>query len=217
MAKIKDHIDTIRARIRQLGDDSMWSSPLLFKMMNDVRAVLIKQQLDKKSSVSTNNEQLICVPLEKDTFYDCSCVPADDCLIMKSTCEIPDVLSYKEKFALRVYDGGRNLIPYVHISKLKGRANLDTNSPYWTLINKRLILFGAHYKVVFVMGIWNDPSEVENFCNCGDSSTDPCIDYSDDDYPIDPHLVSPMEDMVVRTIFPSLNIPDDIRNNANEG
>lgn len=217
MAKVIDHISSIRARFRGTSDDDNWTDPLIYKYMNDVRALLVKRELDKKGSLGEGIYQVICIPLEEEQFYDCSCVPTDDCLVMKSVCELPQVIKTKYRPMITIFDGNRSIIPYVDMTRLRGRAQLDTDPIYWTVINNHLVLFGAKRKVVFARAMWADPSEIEFYCDCGPEDPEtPCIDYEIEDYPIEQHMVLAMEDMVIERIYPSFKVPDDINNDAKE-
>lgn len=215
MATISEHISKIRTIIKQYSDDSIFSDAVIYSYMNDARALLLKRELDKKSFTGSGSELVICARMEEDNFYDCDCVPDDECKIMKSVCEIPDVISTKSRSMIRVYDGSRRLIEYVHMSKLRGRSQSDDTSPYWTWVNNRIALFGKKYKVIFIQGIFNNPIEVEDFCDCDEEDTGPCVDLSSEDFPIEPHLARPMRNMVLEEIFTSFRIKDDETNNAN--
>lgn len=209
MALIKEYVAQVRTLIKQYTDDSLYPTSFIYSLLNNHRSFLIKRDADRNSTNLTQNFQLVCVTLEQSDFYDCDCIPANDCKVQKSICSIPRILSVRGRDLIRVYTPNNTMIEYIPASKLKGRKYIGLNTPYWTWSGNHIVLINSQLDVVIIEAVFEDPTQLDNFCGCGDNDQAPCYDASSDDFPIDSHLVTPMIDMTVRQIYTSFNIKDD--------
>lgn len=207
--------------IRQIA--SSGSEPIDFRItdeqiiywINQVRATLITQELDKRQPIMDEWIQTInCVELEQVDKSECPCETID-CIILKSKLPIPStidtsdpncILSVHGMDQTQIHKGNRFRAKYKKYNKYTSKnKSWYLKDSYLYIINDLLL------EKVAISGIFEDPSELSVF-NCKDEI---CFDKETSDYPISNKLSSVITDIVVKTkVLPFLQLPQDTSNNA---
>lgn len=206
-------------------DDNRFSNRLIGHFMDVARGILIKRKQDKDQILAEDNFQAICMPLELTTFHDCSCVPNQNCLILKSKYQLPKQITSKSGSTLmvRLFDStpiGMTSVSAqsrAEYSRIPQSSNPLENLRFF-IFNRYLYILGStKLKGVLVFGLFEQPNNVADYNICdeqGEESSDPCYSIEADNYPIDIDLVMPMYDMVKQMIADSNKFPEDNENNA---
>jgi len=219
MATIKEHVYAIQNILNQgaKSDDSRLSNSLIEHYLNTVRALLLKREINKKQELGENNYQSFCLELTPTTFFDCTCIPEEfGCTILRSKQPLPSYISSKYKPAIDVrFIDGTKVDRGSYTSYKKSNASLTSSStPTWFIYNRYLyITHTLRLKTILVRGLWENPSKLESYSNC-ENSKESCYDPSDDDFPIDTSLVSPMYNLTLQHLTPAYQFPFDTENNA---
>lgn len=214
MATIGEHDSAIRTIIKQDSDDTKYSKPFIYHLMVSARDVLMSRKFKIFHKISSESYQTFCMPLSKSRFHDCSCVPSEGCMVMKSTCDIPGIMSGRNRDYLNIFTIEGKPIEFVSFKKLKAKSQSRLQKPYYTIFNNRLYLFNSDLEIVLAEGILRDPLELDGYCDCNSSDLGPCYDSTSEDFPIDGDLVVPMRRMVLEDLGYSLNIKEDEINDA---
>jgi len=215
---IFEHIDTIRVMLKQTSDDTQYSGQLIYKMMLDARGLLLWQRLQKKQKLSKFNYMSFCIQLEPATYHDCgTCIPDVGCRILKGTTDLPKVLSNKYTDYLKIFDTtGVNELGNVSATQhaLVKYSNTMKDKWFFEIVNRKPVVWGqTTLEYLYVTMIPEDPVEVSNLNLC-DVSGAGCYDPETDEFPIDASLNQPMYEIVVKQMLYSLQLSDDLTNNA---
>jgi len=202
------------------SDDVKITDRQLEFIINYTRAVLIKQDVDKKRPISSNVIQdLGQVPLTK---IDASEIPGliSNRLVLRTTNPIPKLIELSNKDAI-VYVGGLDKVSNIDFtSKAQSKWNLQSkygsSLPMCYLRNGYLYIvnYPKNIKYINVEGIFADPREVSKYKNAGT----PCYDISTDPYPMSDYMAKALTDMIVSkelTFFLQM-IPDNINDASDE-
>jgi len=219
-----EHIYAIKNIINKgpASDDSRITNGLILYYLNIARSLLIKRKLDRDSNISDHTYLRICVPLEKTTYHDCTCIDEMfDCKLLRSKCKLPtDILSRWGRGIMVKTINGKQLDKITMTQNefsTYSRSGADKQVGWFIEDNYLYIQNTLDLPLVIVKGIWTSPEDLDNYCGCGDSEeTGPCYDVSNDDYPVDPELVLPMHDLAYERIMRAFNYPEDNENNARD-
>ena len=213
---ISEHIDTLKMLIKQTSDDTHYTDEFLYKLLLDARALLIYQQLQKKVRISQFNYQTFCIQLTPATYHDCgTCIPDVGCRILKGTQKLPKPLKNKYKDFMRILTitGDAELIAGTGISsRLLKFSNTMKNQWMYEIVNEKPIVWGVSgLEYILVQAILEDPSDALELCT---QSGEQCFTPETDDFPVASELHEGMYELVMKRLFPSLQIVDDNTNNA---
>lgn len=218
MSTQREIIYTIKNIIRGglITDDDKLSDRQVAFIIDNVRAILLRQQYDKGQSLSDNHIQPIpCLDLESvDTSFDTN-FPLD-CKVYKTIKELPKPIEARGKdLVLKVTapefgNIGYDLIPY---NRLPYATHTPFKRPLAVLYNKYVYLVNAPYsKKVTVLGIWEKPNALSGYTTC-DGST--CFNW-DSPYPISAHLIDPLVKMCIDELSFALKVNQDKTNDSNQ-
>jgi hypothetical protein len=206
-------------------DDNRFSSRLIGFYLDVERGLLLKRKLDKYQHISEENFQTICMPLELTSFHDCDCIPNQNCYILRSKYKLPKRINAKwgSTLIVKLFDSspiGETTVAALsnnQYSRIPESKNPLDNLRFF-IFNRYLYIVGStKLKGVLVFGLFENPSQVENYNICdsdGVETSDPCYSVETDEYPIDIDLVSPLHDMVLRKMGVMQKFPEDNENNA---
>ena len=226
MLTLEKMIGQFQEAINIDSDDSVFSDRFFIDLINQARAVYIRQDLNKNRTADpTIIQDLPCVEMELTEAHLCGCLDIPgDCKLLRSKNKIPDtielnhtdgIVSVKPIHILQTpfsyVDYKR--IPHIHYSRF------TKNAVYAFLLDSYMYVYSpgqTHYGLmekIHIRGIFEDPTEAGNFTDeCGDS----CFTQASI-YPvaawmfeaaIKPHI---LKQMVVKTQF-----SDDKDNNADD-
>lgn len=214
---INEHVSLLRNIIKAHSDDSDYTDQFLYELLRQARAKILSQRVTKAKKVSNTNWQRICMPLELDTFYDCSCVPSDDCKVLKSRYKIPTYI----RNLIRVTTlGGDNISESLSLSDVKRRqySKILKNKKTWLISGGYLYIFNDNMlKTVLVEAVFEDPSSLAEIDNCdsdGTSTGVACFNMDTSDFPIDDHLAADTRSLIYPELEISLKVQEDEVNDA---
>ena len=208
------------------SDDSVFSDRFFIDLINQARAVFIRQDLSKNRTADpTIIQELPCVEMEVTEAHLCGCLDLPgDCKLLRSKNKIPDTIELSHNDGIISVRPVQILqapfsyvdykrIPHIHYSRF------TKNAMYAFLLDDYMYVYSPgqeHYgliEYIHIRGIFEDPTEAGNFTNeCGDA----CFT-QESNYPIatwmfesaiKPHI---LQQMVVKTQF-----SDDKDNNADD-
>ena len=192
----------------KISDDENLSIRQIKFWINNTRAQLIRQDLNKSRSVSRNLVQSLgCVDVESVDASLC-CNLEVDCIVYRTAERIPNPIETNHKDLITrvgsVTMGTRafQFIPYE-------RAAYIGNSPFEGINNSiKAFLFDRYIYLLIpnddtvmrkinIQGVFGDPTEVGDFNPCDGNEC-----YTDDSYyPISEHMVETMKQMIITTNF----------------
>lgn len=211
------------------SDDNRMSDRLIYSVVYSIRAMLLKQQVNKKKRVSERNyEYLECIPLEKAEPHDCPCAPPSGCVILKSSCKLPRPIStdygdYIE--GVTSIDGSSVFSKTTWIAKSKKRANKYTSKTQDFFFKDDYLFIttptpdAVTLKVVTVSGIFEDVNGYNcNFCeDCDDVVDDTCVSPMDKEFKMDSSMIENLISLAVQELVRTFSSQkDDKINNAND-
>lgn len=183
--------------------------------INQVRATLITQELDKRQPIMDEWIQTIpCVELEQVDSSEC-CDIETGCVLLKSKLPIPDTIDTSEPNTIlsvhgldqtQIHKGNRFRAKYKKFNRWTGKnRSWYLKDSYLYIINDLLL------EKVSISAIFEDPSELEAF-ECEGVS---CFDPLTTRYPLSNKLASVVTDIVIKTkVLPFLQFPQDTTNNS---
>ena len=199
------------------SDDSPFSERLVAHYLQVTRAFLIERKADKYRYISDQSFQSLCLDLELGTFHNCCNTPDIECYILKSTIKLPKLLNTRWGNFLKVMDLAGNIIPEFNITnnKFSSFGILPENPLGWfphdgyayIINNKKLAK-------ILVNGLYANPSEISEI-NCA-VGVGNCVDYGDEEFPIDSDLIDPMYKATLEYLIRSTQLPNDLENNAKD-
>lgn len=209
-------LDQIRGGL--LSDDESISLRLVKYWINNTRAMLIRQDVDKGRSISANIIQTIaCLEVEEVDASTCPCATPVGCTIMRTVRTIPKPIETSQ----------RDLIVRVSPIKITERAFTLVNQfrANWSGYSDFNINPKAFYRdqyiwilnapqgleMITVQGVFENPEDLAAYVSC---TSTPC--YSDDDiYPISAWMIPAMEKIIMEGNFKiAATTPVDEKGNA---
>lgn len=150
------------------------------------RALLIKRDQERNSSMPEQFMQSLCIDMQKVNASEC-CDVSLDCIIMRSATKLPKAIHVKSGSPFRYVGTIDNLkpfapmsvggLPYISYSTYTGKA------PKYFIQNGYLYVINSKAQKLNVKGIFEDPRELLDFECSGDC-------YSDDgEFPITAEMV----------------------------
>lgn len=210
--KLKPHLtDDIDISPREVG----WE-------IDNVRALLLRNELNKNRTIDANIIQdLGCVEMEVSDRAEC-CDVSTGCKIIRTKLEIPTAIElYNSTGITRVgpvdkMEQDFSFITY-NRAKFAGSGKYNQNIIYAFLRNKRIYLVSKNDKVKFikyinVAGVFENPTDVTPFTNCGGSS---CFS-GDSEYPANNWMIPTIQEMVINKFIGSLQMPKDTTNDGSD-
>lgn len=205
------------------SDDSRLMNRHIYNKLLTVRARLISQEAKKKQRISQWNYQTIsCVELIKVPAHDCPCIPPIGCKILRSKYKLPKPLSGLSGTLIQsVMSIDRSIkideISLNALNSLKGNKYTSKKLNFFIQNEYLYISTPTKLKVVSITGLFENPIEVKNFIGlCGIECEDckECIDYQEEEFPIDNDLTDAMIELSVAELIQlfNQNIEDETNN-----
>lgn len=228
MPTLKEITDDLYATMNINSDDNNVDERLLKQWVKNKRSILVKQQMSKRTLYSSNLKQSIpCLELElHDKLLSTCCVGlSSGCSVLKSTIQIPKLISYKGRQDLSIRPITVDQIKFNYVTHdawiRSGNQRFNSNDIYASIIDRYLyvksnskVLQAILGKYLFVEGVWEDPEALADINDC---NGDAC--YSDElDYPIDQDMVDIIKQEILRTdLRIILGTPEDKTNDSDTG
>lgn len=204
----------------QQSDDEPLSDRQVEFIINYVRAMLIRRDLDKGRTINPDLIQdLGCVDVGLADEADCCGLTLPTgCYVLKTDLAIPRTVELTD----------RNLLTFIgSIDKKYSFPLVPAHRARWTSYNKytskvrRSYLLNEHIFItndemlakVSIRGVFEDPREASRFSAC---SGDPCWSPSDP-YPIAAHMIQPLTEIVLsKEMRIGAVAPTDTTNDASQ-
>lgn len=215
---LKEHVFAIRNLINKgVGsDDSAYSLRFIAHLLNVARAVLTEQKADKYHYISEQSFQSLCIDLEPATFHNCCSVTDVECKILRSKNPLPKFLNTRWGDFAKVMTLVGEVLSKTSPTMNSYSAYTITNTtpkPGWFIHDNHLyIINNVHLEKALMNSLFDNPVEIAEL-NCPASNTTTCPAWYDNEYPIDPDLVSPAYRMVLDSIYRTYNLPPQDTNN----
>lgn len=201
------------------GDSNITENHVIF-LANQYRLFLIEQKKLKQgeASLSSANEQTLCIDLEK-----VDAIPGlEYCndIYLRSIQEIPEIVS-EESVKVNLVDLFNIMTAYVSKERFKyvGHNKYLRNITYITLGPDNHLYFNSqnpqfkYLKKARVTGIFEDAEKASQLSCDGDSA--PC-DIMDVDFPLEADLIPQMIELIVKELLGVNYRPKDDVNNSSD-
>ena len=220
---LKEIIYDVREKLKFSTDDIDITDEYLSHLVNVKRSLLIKQRFSKASrNIPEEVKQIICVPLEKTDDIEGVC--DDYHKLLKSTVEIPSTTEIGGRssiISIRTKSISSHHLTIVPMERLPnvGYNRYLTGQLYVALDSDNYLYVKTAdsptlLDSVKVIAVFADPEEAYSQ-SCMSEDEELC-DFHDAKYPIEPYIVSDLVNLIVQELAPTLQIPEDNSNNADE-
>ncbi len=198
-----------------ISDDNQISLDLIrFKVIN-VRAQLIRQEVDKNYSISQSIVQTLpCVPFIQVDESMCPCDVPSDCVILRSENRLPRFIEARQRDLVTKVSGpglkssgypviSYQRVPYTGLNKeTKDTPKSFFHDLYLYLINPPVLIQKGT-----VQGVAEDPRDFANYANCQGT---PCWN-DNSEFPISAHMVPVLKELVLKDLGMLMNTPQDTK------
>ena len=205
--------------LKLTSDDSLYTEEHIIFLANKARTLLLKQRYsDIKKRIPESNYQTICLDLEKvQNIQDLECKGSS----LRTVQEIPYLMKIGNP---KVYPQNYYLGEITYISRERmryvGHNKYLQNIIYCSLAPDNHLYFKSsnpqhlYLKKVQVTGIFEDIQNASQLeCNNNNSQ---CQDILDKTFPLEEGLVQPLIEIVIKQLGPSVDLPQDQENNAQD-
>lgn len=216
-----------REALKIYADDSEISDALIIHRYNLKRATLLRQDLNNFQRTTDNSvTQTLCLGLEDVSANQCGLTIECD-TIYRTKRPLPQPLELHTKVAItNVRSTNRISIPFNFTSKEKAiysKHSPFNNAVYCFLDNDRYLYLLSErpemkmLECLTITGVFEDPLELTTYSNCCDCvDPNPCYDSDTTNYPIQPHYIDVIRDMIVKEFVAELQLKEDKDNDAND-
>ncbi len=187
------------------SDDSRLSARHIYSVIQSVRSTLLTQRADKRQPISQWNYQTLnCVELIKAKPYECPCLPAIGCTILRTKEPLPKPLTGLIDGHLiqsvTSLEGSITYSPTTWEDKKykKGAKYTSTKPDYYIRDNYLYITTKTGPKAITITGIFDDPLEVDSYPGLCDEVIDCAEDCIECKSPLDMNL--PIDRDMVKTL-----------------
>lgn len=215
-------LSEIIADIRDIA--SSGSDPIDFRIsdeniifwINQVRATLISQSIQKRTTFTDSWIQTIgCLKMQQTDKSEC-CEATTNCFLLKSVKPLPNTIETDDNnLVLSVHgiDGTEITKTNQFRYKYKKFNKFTGNRKGWFLRDNFLYIINDDLlSTVSVQGVFENPTELDQFVTCENI---PCFNRDTTPYPISSKMASIITDIVVKTkVLPFLQFPRDTANDA---
>ena len=205
--------------LKLTSDDSLYTEDHIIFLANKARTLLLKQRYsDIKKKIPESNYQTICLDLEKvQNIQDLECKGSS----LRTVQEIPYLMKIGNP---KVYPQNYYLGEITYISRERmryvGHNKYLQNIIYCSLAPDNHLYFKSsnpqylYLKKVQVTGIFEDIQNASQLeCNNDNSQ---CQDILDKTFPLEEGLVHTLIEIIVKQLGPSVDLPQDQENNAQD-
>lgn len=202
------------------SDDTRLSNRHIYSKLRSAKALIVKRELDKKRKISDFNfDYLECVPMEKAQPHECPCAPPAGHCIYKSTCKIPDTVTYRHGAFIQSVtsvDGSTSFNKTTWEWKQYRSFNRYT-SPEADYFIKNNYIYVTRKAILPLKGITLKGIFTDDFicdvCECDDSVD--CTSMMDKEFNIEPDLIDVVVELTVQELLkPFLEVKQDKENDS---
>jgi len=221
MALLKEIVYDIKNIIRGgiQSDDEIISDRQIEFQVHTLRAQFIRQDINKRRSVSDNIKQLISC-LEVGPVKGSTCGLSDDIMIVRSKKKIPSSVETAHQNLVTaigptgILSANFHMIPY-NRAPWAGNNRYTKNMTFAFLLDGFVYILGPEAELleqVKVEGVWQDPTMIQEYIKTDGSS---CYDVDKDEYPLSTSMLDLIkQSMLAQNLQPMIQMPTDSSNNA---
>lgn len=223
--KIKEIIQRVQSLYSKgvQSDDTRLSNRHIYNVLMSVRSTLITQQINKKQGISAWNYQTLpCVELIKVPSHECPCVPDIGCEIVRSKYKLPAPLNGLNGHIIHSVTSIDRKVKFDEI-KLNSinyqKGNKYTSSKVNYFIHQGYLYLSTPSKieVVSVTALFEDPIIASKFIGYCDNSNSDCVDYLEQEFPLDKDLETVTIQMVSEELIQLFTqMVEDTTNNTRD-
>tara|TARA_A100001011_G_scaffold109367_1_gene115912 strand:- start:2461 stop:3156 length:696 start_codon:yes stop_codon:yes gene_type:complete len=221
MALIKEIVYDIKNIMRggAQSDDELISDRQIEFQINSLRSQYIRQDINKRRSISDNIKQLIH-SLDVETVSGTTCGLDHNLKIVRSKKKIPNAVETAHMDLITAIGPTGILSPNFHFISYNRAPYVGLNKytkrmTFAFLLDSFVYVLGPQSELldhVKVEGVWQDPREISGYL---DKNGLPSYDPDKDDYPISTSMLDLIkQNMLALNIKPLSELPTDVSNNA---
>jgi len=222
MALLKEIVYDIKNIIRGgiQSDDEIISDRQVEFQVHSLRAQFIRQDINKRRSISDNIKQLIYC-LEVEPVSGTTCGLSDDVMIVRSKKKIPSSVETAHQNLVTaigptgILSANFHMIPY-NRAPWAGSNRYTQRMTFAFLLDGFVYILGPEAELlenIKVEGVWQDPTKIGEYTKSDDSL---CYDVETDEYPLSTSMLDLIKQaMLAQNLQPMIQMPTDRSNNAN--
>tara|TARA_R110000868_G_scaffold411280_1_gene702656 strand:- start:903 stop:1616 length:714 start_codon:yes stop_codon:yes gene_type:complete len=224
MLPLVDYHSQLDEALNINNSDSVFATLYYTDLINEQRAVALRNEYNKKRVIDPNVQQTIpCEDLELVDPHNCCVTVPLGCKILRTKNKIPNTIEFHHEKAITsvgpvvmtakrftVIDYSR--VPYI------GEGRTTKNAIYAFLYDNYVYVISKDtsisiLKAVAIRGVFEDPTSLSTFINCATGHT--CWT-PDDIYPMNLWTWAYIKEPIVQQLLRKRQIPIDDDNNAND-
>jgi len=221
MATIKEIVYDLKNIIRGglQSDDEMISDRQIEFQVDSLRAQFIRQDVNKRRSISDNIKQVIHC-LEVTPVSGTTCGLSNDLIIVRSKEKIPNAIETSHKDLITaigptgVLSVNFHMIPY-NRAPWVGTNRYTKKMTCAFLLDSFIYVIGPQANMlekVKIEGVWQCPRDVESYYK---DDGHPCYNPETDEYPLSTSMLDLIkQSMLAQNLQPLIQMPTDVSNNA---
>jgi hypothetical protein len=206
------------------NSDSIFATELYTDLINEQRALFIRNEYNRKRELDPNIQQSFCEDLELVDPHNCPCTEIPiGCKILRTKRPIPNSIELHHKKTITsvgpiiITERRFTLIDYDRVPYI-GNGRTTSKAIYAFLYDNYIYVISKKESVkllkkIAIRGIWEDPTAVAEFVNCDENNicwkpTDP--------YPLNQWMWAYVKEQVIQQLLRKRQIPEDDSNNAQD-
>ena len=221
MATIKEIVYDIKNIVRcgLQSDDEIISDRQVEFQVNSLRAQFIRQDINKRRSISDNIKQVIH-SLEVEPVSGTTCGLSSDLVIVRSKEKIPNAIETSHQDLITaigptgILSVNFHMIPY-NRAPWAGTNRYTKRMTFAFLLDSFVYVVGPEaemLKKIKVEGVWQNPRDIEAYTK--DDGT-PSYDAENEEYPLSTSMLDLIkQSMLATNMQPLVQMPTDLTNNA---
>ena len=221
MATIKEIVYDLKNIIRGglQSDDEMISDRQIEFQVSSLRAQYIRQDVNKRRSISDNIKQIIHC-LEVEPVSGTTCGLSDDIMIVRSKEKIPNAIETAHKDLITAIGPTGILSPNFHMipynrAPWAGNNRYTKRMTFAFLLDSFVYITGPEAEMleqIKVEGVWQNPRDIEKYTMEDGTSS---YDAETEEYPLSTSMLDLIKQgMLAQNLQPMIQMPTDISNNA---
>jgi len=221
MATIKEIVYDLKNIIRGglQSDDEMISDRQIEFQVNSLRAQYIRQDVNKRRSISDNIKQVIHC-LEVEPISGTTCGLSNDIMIVRSKEKVPNAIETSHQDLITaigptgILSTNFHMIPY-NRAPWAGNNRYTKRMTFAFLLDSFVYITGPEAEMlekIKVEGVWQNPRDIEKYTMEDGTSS---YDAETEEYPLSTSMLDLIKQgMLAQNLQPMIQMPTDISNNA---
>jgi len=221
MATIKEIVYDIKNIIRggAQSDDEIISDRQVEFQVNSLRAQFIRQDINKRRSISDNIKQVIHC-LEVEPVSGTTCGLSNDIYVVRSKEKVPNAIETSHQDLITaigptgILSTNFHMIPY-NRAPWAGNNRYTKKMTFAFLLDSFVYVIGPEAELlekIKVEGVWQNPRDIEHYTKDDGTSS---YDAEHEEYPLSTSMLDLIKErMLTINMQPLVQMPTDLTNNA---